>query len=164
MDNRLKKLTIASIAAISICTPFVVKFEGDKPVGYADPVGIPTAGAGHTRPDVVIGKWYDDATRRRWLQDDLSDAAATVERCAPATIDIYQRAAFVSFAYNIGPGKKASKTGFASSSPEKHRPISDGPERETKPDPARRFCPGQKPAERYCPGWLRAARQNTNCA
>ena len=112
MDNRLKKLTIASIAAISICMPFVIRFECDKSVGYADPVGIPTAGVGHTGPDVIIGKWYDEATRQGWLKNDLTEAAAIVERCAPATIDVYQRAAFVSFAYNVGPGKKGVKDGF----------------------------------------------------
>lgn len=112
MSVNTKKLTIASLAAISLCMPFVVQFEGDKAVGYADPVGIPTAGVGHTGPDVIIGKWYDEATRKGWLQEDLSDAATTVERCAPATIDVYQRAAFVSFAYNVGPGKKGVKDGF----------------------------------------------------
>lgn len=95
MNNRIKKLTIASLAAISICIPFVVNFEGDEPVGYADPVGIPTAGVGHTGPDVIIGKWYDEATRQGWLKNDLAEAAAIVERCAPSTIDVYQRAAFV---------------------------------------------------------------------
>lgn len=112
MNNRIKKLTIASLAAISICIPFVVNFEGDEPVGYADPVGIPTAGVGHTGPDVIIGKWYDEATRQGWLKNDLAEAAAIVERCAPSTIDVYQRAAFVSFAYNVGAGKKGVKDGF----------------------------------------------------
>ena len=112
MNNRLKKLIVASVTAISICMPFVIKFEGDEPVGYADPVGIPTAGVGHTGSDVVIGKWYDEATRKGWLVNDLASAAETVERCAPATIDVYQRAAFVSFAYNVGPGKKGVKDGF----------------------------------------------------
>ena len=32
MNNRIKKLTIASLAAISICIPFVVDFEGNEPV------------------------------------------------------------------------------------------------------------------------------------
>ena len=112
MNNRIKKLTIASLAAISICIPFVVNFEGDESVGYADPVGIPTAGVGHTGPDVIIGKWYDEATRQGWLKNDLAEAAAIVERCAPSTIDVYQRAAFVSFAYNVGAGKKGVKDGF----------------------------------------------------
>lgn len=110
--DRSKKLTVASLVAISICMSLVVQFEGDEAVGYADPVGIPTAGVGHTGPDVVIGKWYDEATRKGWLDGDLSEAAATVERCAPETIDVYQRAAFISFAYNVGSGKKGTKDGF----------------------------------------------------
>ena len=150
MNNRIKKLTIASLAAISICIPFVVYFEGDEPVGYADPVGIPTAGVGHTGPDVIIGKWYDEATRQGWLKNDLAEAAAIVERCAPSTIDVYQRAAFVSFAYNVGAAT--------------HRPTSNGPERKTKPEPARHCCPGRKQAEKSCQDWSNAGRRNTNCA
>ena len=110
--SKSKKITCASVAAIALCTSLVVAFEDDKAVGYRDPVGIATAGVGHTGPDVVIGKWYDKATREGWLQGDLQEAAATVERCAPDTIDVYQRAAFISFAFNVGPGRKGVKDGF----------------------------------------------------
>ncbi|ARQ46071.1 lysozyme [Oxalobacter formigenes] len=110
--SKTRKITLASIAAITLCASTVVYFEGDKAVGYADPVGIATAGSGHTGPDVVIGKWYDKATREGWLQGDLEEAALTVERCAPGTIDVYQRAAYISFAFNVGPGRKGVKDGF----------------------------------------------------
>ncbi len=102
----------ASITAIALCASLVVLHEGDEPVGYRDAVGVATAGSGHTGSDVVIGKWYDEATRQGWLKGDLEEAAATVERCAPDTIDVYQRAAFVSLAFNVGPGKKGHKDGF----------------------------------------------------
>lgn len=110
--SKTRKITLASIAAITLCTSMVVYFEGDKAVGYADPVGIATAGSGHTGSDVVIGKWYDKATREGWLHGDLEEAALTVERCAPDTIDVYQRAAFISFAFNVGSGRKGVKDGF----------------------------------------------------
>ena len=102
----------ASVAAIALCASLVVLHEGDEPTGYRDSVGIATAGVGHTGPDVVIGRWYDKATREGWLRGDLEEAAATVERCAPDTIDVYQRAAFVSFSFNVGPGRKGVKDGF----------------------------------------------------
>lgn len=112
MSLNLRKLTIASVVAIGVCTPLVMNFEGNEPVGYADPVGIPTAGYGHTGKNVIIGKWYSQAQREGWLKEDLSEAAAIVEKCAPENIDAYQRAAFISFALNVGPGKKGVKDGF----------------------------------------------------
>lgn len=110
--KRQTKLTVASVAAIALVAPLVAFYEGDSAIGYSDPVGIATAGSGHTGSDVVIGQWYDKATREGWLQGDLEEAAATVERCAPDTIDVYQRAAFVSFAFNVGAGRKGVKDGF----------------------------------------------------
>lgn len=107
-----KKISAATALAISLVIGLVVGFEGDKPVGYKDPVGIPTAGVGHTGKDVIVGKFYSDAIREGWLKEDLADAGLTVERCAPDTIDIYQRAAFISFAFNVGAGKKGVKDGF----------------------------------------------------
>jgi lysozyme len=99
-------------AAFEMAAPVVIHSESDKTVGYRDPVGIPTAGVGHTGRDVVVGKFYDDATRLGWLAGDLAYANATVDRCAPATITVYQRAAFISFAFNVGPGRKGVKDGF----------------------------------------------------
>lgn len=107
-----KKISAASVSAIAICLGLVMFYEGDVPVGYKDPIGIPTAGVGHTGPDVIIGKWYDKATREGWLKEDLSEAASIVEECAPSSIDEYQRAAFISFALNVGKGKKNVKDGF----------------------------------------------------
>lgn len=107
-----KKITLATAIAITLITGLVTTFEGDKPVGYKDPVGIATAGVGHTGKDVIIGKFYEKAIREKWLKEDLTEAGQTVERCAPADIDIYQRAAFISFAFNVGAGKKGVKDGF----------------------------------------------------
>ena len=107
-----KKITAATALAISLIIGLVTSFEGDKPVGYKDPVGIPTAGVGHTGPDVIVGKYYSYAIREGWLKEDLAEAGLTVEKCAPDTIDIYQRAAFISFAFNVGPGRKGVKDGF----------------------------------------------------
>lgn len=110
--NNWKKITAATAAAIALVIGLVTHFEGDRPVGYKDPVGIPTAGVGHTGKDVVVGKFYSDAIREGWLKEDLASAGLTVESCAPQEIDIYWRAAFISFAFNVGHGKKGVKDGF----------------------------------------------------
>jgi len=100
------------LAAIALASALLIPFEKDVKTGYIDPVGIPTAGVGHTGSDVVVGKFYEDAIREKWLNDDLSEAAAIVERCAPKGISVYQAAAYISFAFNVGPGKKGVKDGF----------------------------------------------------
>lgn len=110
--NNWKKITAATAAAIALVIGLVTHFEGDRPVGYKDPVGIPTAGVGHTGKDVVVGKFYSDAIREGWLKEDLAGAGLVVERCAPKNIDIYHRAAFISFAFNVGAGKRGVKDGF----------------------------------------------------
>ena len=112
MNTWLKRISLASLIAIGLCTGLVKTFEGDAPKGYKDPIGIPTAGVGHTGPDVVVGQYYSDAIREGWLKEDLSEAAAIVESCAPKDIDVYHRAAFISFAFNVGRGKKNVKDGF----------------------------------------------------
>jgi lysozyme len=104
--------TESAATAYELAAKIVIPSEGDKPIGYRDPLGIPTAGLGHTGPDVVVGKFYDDATRMGWLAGDLAEANRTVDRCAPKTINTHQRAAYISFALNVGPGKKGVKDGF----------------------------------------------------
>lgn len=108
----------ASAAAILLAASVVVLFEtakpGGDPIGYSDNLagGLPTAGYGHTGIDVKVGQFYDLATRQKWLEGDLAQAESTVSRCAPQSINVYQRAAFTSFAFNVGPGKKGVKDGF----------------------------------------------------
>lgn len=111
MKNILKPIVGLSLAA-SLCFGLVCNFEGKKNIGYSDPGGIATAGYGHTGADVVIGKFYNDAIIEGWLKKDLSNAEKTVEKCAPKDINAYQKAAFISFAYNVGHGKKGVKDGF----------------------------------------------------
>lgn len=115
MWNSARKwvLGIATVAAIALASPLVIDFEGNEPVGYWDSAGkVATAGVGHTGADVKVGQWYSEAVREGWLNDDLGEAGSTVERCAPDDIDVYWRAAFISFAFNVGPGKKGVKDGF----------------------------------------------------
>jgi len=113
MDNNKYKYGSVAAVAIAIITATVVHFEGDVPKGYKDPIGIPTAGVGHTGPDVIVGKYYTEAQRKEWLNGDLEKADKVVMSCVnPDKIDVYQRAAFISLAFNIGGGKKGVKDGF----------------------------------------------------
>lgn len=49
-------------------------------IGYADGGGVPTAGYGHTGPDVAIGAVYTQEQCDDWLDDDVAEAAIGAQR------------------------------------------------------------------------------------
>ncbi|MEX3630198.1 MAG: hypothetical protein VB138_12755 [Burkholderia sp.] len=80
----------------------VPSFEGQRNIGYLDPVGIPTKCMGDTT-DVVVGKRCSDAECRASLETQLIAHAEPVLACTPILKGrTYPLAAAVSFAYNIG--------------------------------------------------------------
>lgn len=98
-NNKLKACVGAGAAAILLaCVP---KFEGVVLRGYKDPIGIVTACAGHTKT-AVLGRPYSREECENLLADDLIEHAVGVNKCVTAPLTAGQRAAFVSFAYNVG--------------------------------------------------------------
>lgn len=79
-------------------------FEGVFPIGYADPVGIPTDCIGETGPDVRIGRQrftfdqcvarYEPRLQRVW-NDGLS-------YCIRRDVTVMQGAALMSWGDNVG--------------------------------------------------------------
>jgi GH24 family phage-related lysozyme (muramidase) len=55
---------------------------GGRPVlrGYLDTRGVPTAGYGHTGPDVVVGQLYTEQQCEDWLDADLDEATAEAQQ------------------------------------------------------------------------------------
>lgn len=102
MTPRQKLITSIGAGAAAIVTAFVAQHEGLRLWAYRDPVGVLTACYGHTGPDVQPGQTYTREQCRALLEQDLArhaDALACIRR--PLTDG--QKAAFVSFAYNVGP-------------------------------------------------------------
>ncbi|MDF3931380.1 lysozyme [Pseudomonas citronellolis] len=102
-------------AAVLIATPVVVHFEGRSLPAYLDPVGIPTICDGWTRgvqlDDQATPAECDELTRKG-LQEAADIFGAwvpqqVIDRLPPKTL-----AAFLSFIYNVGPGKPGVKDGF----------------------------------------------------
>jgi lysozyme len=86
------------------------RFEGLRLKAYRDPAGILTIGWGHTGPDVTDGLVV---TRRRadiLLARDVAATAAGVDRLVTVPLAAHERAALVSFAYNVGLGALAGST------------------------------------------------------
>ena len=102
-DKRPKPGTAPVAAAVIVMAASVVAYwEGYRPTGYADPVGIPTVCWGHTGPDVRVGmvKSLEECTET--LNKDLMTAARAVARCVTQPLSVGQAASFVSFTFNVG--------------------------------------------------------------
>lgn len=81
--------------------------EGVVPEVYLDSIGIPTAGVGHViraaDGPLKVGDPVSEEQISRWLQSDLSIAAAGVDRRCPHLTQ-NQFDACVSLTFNIGVG------------------------------------------------------------
>ena len=81
----------------------IKSFEKLRLIGYLPtPNDKPTAGYGHTGPDVQVGAAYAPSQCEAWLQQDLAWAEQTVETNATIGLTDNQFAALVSLCYNIG--------------------------------------------------------------
>mgnify|MGYP001809636517 FL=1 len=84
--------------------------EGLRLAGYLCPAGIPTIGWGHTGPEVRVGMTVTRTQAEAWLDLDLSGAAAAVDRLVTVPLTEGQRAALISFAFNLGQGALRTST------------------------------------------------------
>lgn len=82
---------------------FIQRFEAYRPIGYLPtPNDKPSAGWGHTGPDVAVGVHYTDEQCAAWFAIDVTWAEETVDQHAPEGITQNQFDALVSICFNIG--------------------------------------------------------------
>ncbi|MCK9386077.1 MAG: lysozyme [Nevskia sp.] len=92
----------------------IKKRESLRLVAYPDPgpSGLPwTIAWGHTR-GVRKGDTCTAEQAEAWLDEDMAEAYAIVDRAVTVPLTTPQRDALCSFAYNLGPGAKNVKDGF----------------------------------------------------
>lgn len=104
-----KKVIVALAASIAL--PLIGYFEGRSLVAYLDPIGIPTICDGATK-GVKLGDTATPAQCDARTTADLLEAISIVQGCSQVTMNPNQLAAFASFTYNVGSGKKGAKDGF----------------------------------------------------
>ena len=99
----------AGVAALVLaCVPI---YEGTVLKTYHDPVGIETACTGHTGPDVKAGQVYTQQQCDDLLAQDLFEHDADIAKCVDVEkLTTGQRAAFLSFAFNVGAPKFCKST------------------------------------------------------
>ena len=105
MTPRNKRLSAAAAIAAAIAIPA----EGLRQFAYYDPPGILTVCYGTTGSEVIKGKKYSLEECKAYLNADMLDAVAQVEKCHPGLPENVL-AAFGDAVYNIGPTVACNST------------------------------------------------------
>lgn len=99
--NRNKVLLSVAAAAFAIAGTVIAKWEGVRYKAYLDTGGVWTICTGHTR-GVHEGMVATAEQCRAWLAEDMALAEAAVNECVRVPVGAYRRAAYISFAFNVG--------------------------------------------------------------
>lgn len=100
------------IAAAGLAVGTIAEFEGYVPIGYPDPAHgaeLPTGCFGATK-GIVLGKRYTDQECAAMLAEDVVKHGIDIAPCLPAELPLETRAAFTSFAFNVGAAKFCAST------------------------------------------------------
>lgn len=89
---------------LALALTFVAGWEGLKLQAYEDMAGVPTICYGETR-GVQYGDTKTVAECDAQLMARLQEFDAEISKCLPKNLPETRRAAFVSFAYNVGSSK-----------------------------------------------------------
>ncbi|HIB1507745.1 TPA: lysozyme [Salmonella enterica subsp. enterica serovar Muenchen] len=116
MRTKIKSLIAGGAGAIAIAAALITGpngndgLEGVRYRPYQDVVGVWTVCFGHTGKDITPGRRYTDAECDALLNQDLARVKAQVDPLIKVSIPESERAAFYSFAYNVGTGAFAKST------------------------------------------------------
>lgn len=101
MNDRDKLIAKIGAGAVAVAVPFVMMSEGAVQQSYRDPIGIITACVGHTGPELRMGQRYTRQQCEDMLYGDLLKHADALD-CIRRPLTDGQKAAFLSFAFNVG--------------------------------------------------------------
>lgn len=100
--------------AMALAADIVAEFEGFRADAYLCPAGVYTMGFGSTRDadgkPVKPGMRVSEAEARALLTRDLAGAAKAVDTLVAVPLAAHERAALISFVYNVGQGAFAAST------------------------------------------------------
>lgn len=101
MNERAKLIAKIGATAVTLVIPVVTYYEGKVNRTYVDPVGVLTSCYGHTGPELKPGQTFTDEQCDDMLAADLLKHAAALD-CIKTPMTDGQKAAFLSFAFNVG--------------------------------------------------------------
>ncbi|WP_159282191.1 lysozyme [Rahnella variigena] len=99
---RKKIIGVAGGGALAIATVMIPSLEGVEYKPYQDIAGVWTVCYGHTGNDIILNKTYTQAECKAILDKDLVPFAKSVDRSVKVPTNEYQKAALISFSYNVG--------------------------------------------------------------
>lgn len=104
MSPTLRKsiMGVAGGGALAISAVLIPSLEGVEYKPYRDVVGVLTVCYGHTGADIILTKTHTPAECKDLLDKDLVPFARSVERSVKVPASEYQKAALISFSYNVG--------------------------------------------------------------
>lgn len=111
MDSPIKARLIAAIGAVvfTIAAPLIQRQEGTVYQTYRDTGGILSACRGHTGPELRPGQQFTDAQCDDLQYADMLKHAGDLQ-CVKVPLNDNQKAAFLSFTYNVGGPKFCGST------------------------------------------------------
>lgn len=99
-----------SLAAAVSGALLIAPSEGYRSQTYLDPVGIITSCYGHTGPELELGQKFTYEECLDQFSKDLSEADRSVDKVIKVPLNTWQRAALISFTYNVGEGNLRRST------------------------------------------------------
>ena len=101
MTPRQKLAAKIGAGALALAVPLVVTFEGYVPWVHRDPIGRLAACYGHDDQTMTPGKRFAAAECQAMLDQDLLKHSEALD-CIKRPLTDGQKAAFLSFAFNVG--------------------------------------------------------------
>ena len=101
MSARAKLIAKVGAGAAALLLATVPVFEGTILRTSRDPIGVLTSCVGHTGPELRMGQRWTPEQCQQQLAADLLHHAGALD-CITAPLTEGQKAAFVSFAFNVG--------------------------------------------------------------
>ena len=99
--NRAKLAAKIGAGATALAVPLVMLYEGTVLQSYRDPINKITACVGHTGPELRMGQRYTRQQCEDMLYGDLLKHAEALD-CIKTPMTDGQKAAFLSFSFNVG--------------------------------------------------------------
>lgn len=109
MTPRQRLAAKIGAGAIALAVPLVAHFEGYVPWVYRDPIGRLAACYGHDDQTMKPGRKFTAEECRAMLDEDLLRHADALD-CIKQPMTDPQKAAFLSFAFNVGQSKFCAST------------------------------------------------------
>ena len=109
MTPRQRLTAKIGAGAVALVLPVVMLYEGTVLRSYVDPVGLVTACTGHTGPELRMGQTFTKEQCETMLYGDLLKHADALN-CIKKPLADNQKAAFLSFAFNVGNGAFCKST------------------------------------------------------